>query len=107
VVFYQGSQINLLNAIWLLTLDPGAPYRFDKMIKTHTKFVQDVRYSPSGDVFVSVGSDAKVFLYDGKTGDVTSDLGEGIHSGTIVQSSIWKISRWLLTMFQVCCKLES
>ncbi|THH00974.1 hypothetical protein EW026_g1639 [Hermanssonia centrifuga] len=52
----------------------GAPYKFDKTIKTHTKYVQDVKYAPSGDHFASVGSDAKVFLYDGKTGDTLGDV---------------------------------
>ncbi|PSR70597.1 hypothetical protein PHLCEN_2v13535 [Hermanssonia centrifuga] len=45
-----------------------------KTIKTHTKYVQDVKYAPSGDHFASVGSDAKVFLYDGKTGDTLGDV---------------------------------
>lgn len=61
----------------------GAPYKYEKSIKTHTRFVQDARFSPSGELLVSVGSDSKVFLYDGKTGDVKADLGEGLHSGTI------------------------
>ncbi|KAG8768763.1 WD40 repeat-like protein, partial [Serendipita sp. 397] len=61
----------------------GAPYKYEKTIRTHTKFVQDVRYAPSGDLFVSAGSDAKVFLYDGKTGEVVADLGDGIHKGTV------------------------
>ncbi|KAG8832221.1 WD40 repeat-like protein [Serendipita sp. 399] len=61
----------------------GAPYKYEKTIRTHTKFVQDVRYAPSGDLFVSVGSDARVFVYDGKTGDVVADLGENVHNGTI------------------------
>ncbi|TFY62674.1 hypothetical protein EVJ58_g3719 [Rhodofomes roseus] len=47
----------------------GAPYKYEKSIKTHTKFIQDVRYAPSGDQFASVGSDSKIFLYDGKTGE--------------------------------------
>ncbi|KAG6830598.1 hypothetical protein H0H92_015879 [Tricholoma furcatifolium] len=55
-----------------------------KTIKTHTKFVQDVRYAPSGDHFVSVGSDAKAFLYDGKTGDTLSELSTCPHTGSIM-----------------------
>jgi WD40 repeat protein len=53
-------------------------------IKTHTKFVQDVRYAPSGDHFASVGADAKVFLYDGKNGDVLGELEGDAHKGTVV-----------------------
>ncbi|PWN53481.1 putative actin interacting protein 1 [Violaceomyces palustris] len=64
----------------------GVPYKYNKTITAHTKFVQDVSYSPSGDHFVSVGSDSKVFLYDGKTGDLISDLSSKVsegHVGTI------------------------
>jgi WD40 repeat protein len=55
-----------------------------KSIKTHTKFVQDVRYSHSGDHFASVGSDAKIFIYDGKTGDTLNEFTQDPHKGTIV-----------------------
>jgi hypothetical protein len=47
--------------------------------------VQDVRYAPSGDHFASVGADAKVFLYDGKTGDVLGELAGDAHTGTVVR----------------------
>ncbi|EMD35482.1 hypothetical protein CERSUDRAFT_116228 [Gelatoporia subvermispora B] len=65
----------------------GAPYKYDKTIKTHTKFVQDVRYAPSGDLFASVGADAKVFLYDGKTGDTLAEITDSPHSGSIYACS--------------------
>ncbi|KAJ9480358.1 Actin-interacting protein 1 [Pseudozyma hubeiensis] len=64
----------------------GAPYKYNKTITTHTRFVQDVAYAPNGDHFVSVGSDSKVFVYDGKTGDTLIELSakaSGGHSGTI------------------------
>ncbi|KAI0281822.1 quinon protein alcohol dehydrogenase-like superfamily [Russula aff. rugulosa BPL654] len=54
---------------------------YDKTIKTHTKFALDVRYAPSGDHFASVGSDGKVFLYDGKVGDSLGEFSES-HTGT-------------------------
>ncbi|KAJ7031946.1 WD40-repeat-containing domain protein [Mycena alexandri] len=62
----------------------GAPYKYDKTIKTHTKFVQDVRYAPSGDHFASVGSDSKVFLYDGKTGDTIAEFTDRPHKGSVM-----------------------
>ncbi|PCH35254.1 WD40 repeat-like protein [Wolfiporia cocos MD-104 SS10] len=65
----------------------GAPYKYEKTIKTHTKFVQDVRYSPSGDHFASVGSDAKIFLYDGKTGETLGEITDSPHSGSIMACS--------------------
>ena len=46
--------------------------------------MQDVRYSPSGDHFASVGSDSKVFLYDGNTGDTIAEFTDDSHTGTIV-----------------------
>ncbi|KAG5644698.1 hypothetical protein DXG03_007921 [Asterophora parasitica] len=66
-----------------------------KTIKTHTKFVQDVQYAPSGDHFVSVGSDAKIFLYDGKTGDTINEFTASPHTGRDVQNqkavTTWKL----------------
>ena len=57
-----------------------------QLIKTHTKFVQDVQYSPNGDHFASVGSDSKVFLYDGKTGETIGEFSStGGHKGSIVR----------------------
>lgn len=56
------------------------------MIKTHTKFVQDIRYASSGDHFASVGSDSKIFIYDGKTGETVGEFTDGIHKGSIVRS---------------------
>lgn len=64
----------------------GAPYKYNKTINAHTRFVQDVAYAPNGDHFVSVGSDSKVFVYDGKTGDILVELSakaSGGHTGTI------------------------
>ncbi|KAF8893170.1 WD40-repeat-containing domain protein [Gymnopilus junonius] len=65
----------------------GAPYKYEKTIKTHTKFIQDVQYAPSGDNFASVGSDAKVFIYDGKTGDTVAEFTDSPHKGTIFACS--------------------
>lgn len=60
----------------------------EQSIKTHTKFVQDVRYAASGDHFASVGSDAKIFVYDGKTGDTLGEFTENGHKGSIVRLSL-------------------
>lgn len=64
-----------------------------QVIKNHTKFVQDVRFSPSGDFFASVSSDSKAFLYDGKTGDTVAELTDSPHTGSIV--SIPYVIKWL------------
>ncbi|KZP33736.1 WD40 repeat-like protein [Athelia psychrophila] len=68
----------------LIIFHQGAPYQFNRVIKTHTKFVQDVRYAPSGDHFASVGSDCKLFIYDGKTGDTVAEFTDGAHKGSVM-----------------------
>ncbi|KAH9855356.1 WD40 repeat-like protein [Lenzites betulinus] len=75
----------------------GVPFKYDKTIKTHTKFVQDVRYAASGDHFASVGSDFKVFVYDGKTGDTLGEFTESPHTGTIMAVSWSPDSKSLVT----------
>ncbi|KAI0792397.1 quinon protein alcohol dehydrogenase-like superfamily [Abortiporus biennis] len=75
----------------------GVPFKFDKSIKTHTKFVQDVRYALSGDHFASVGSDAKVFLYDGKNGDTIGEFTDNPHTGTVYGVSWSPDSKSLVT----------
>jgi len=70
----------------------------------HTRFVQDVKYAPSRDLFASVGSDYKVFLYDGKMGVTLAEFIDDPHKGSIVRSLIfgllaseeYYIQRWLV-----------
>ncbi|KAI8973321.1 quinon protein alcohol dehydrogenase-like superfamily [Mycotypha africana] len=52
----------------------GVPFKFQKNIRDHTRFVHAVQFSPNGDFFVSAGADGKMFLYDGKTGDKIEEL---------------------------------
>ncbi|KAI0036110.1 WD40 repeat-like protein [Vararia minispora EC-137] len=66
----------------LIVFHQGAPYKYVKTISTHTKFVQDVRYSATGDHFASVGSDGKIFIYDGKEGETLSEVADA-HKGSI------------------------
>ncbi|KAH9941649.1 WD40 repeat-like protein [Epithele typhae] len=80
----------------------GVPFKLDKPIKNHAKFVQDVRFSPSGDVFASVGSDSKVFLYDGKTGDVVAELTDSPHTGSIMACGWSPDSKSLVTSSADC-----
>ncbi|WWC68604.1 uncharacterized protein I206_102534 [Kwoniella pini CBS 10737] len=53
----------------------AVPFKYDKMINTHTRFVRDVAFSPDGELFASVASDGKLFFYEGKTGDVKGEAG--------------------------------
>lgn len=55
-------------------------------ISTHTRFVRDVAYSPNGDTFASVGSDGKLFLYEGKEGEIKGEV--DVHQGSAVSFSL-------------------
>ncbi|KAM6503376.1 WD40-repeat-containing domain protein [Amanita muscaria] len=89
----------------LIIFSHGVPYKYERTIKTHTKFVQDVRYSPSGDVFASVGSDSKIFLYDGKTGDTLSELTDSPHKGSIMGCS-WSFDDKTLVTSSADCTIK-
>ncbi|KAL5641057.1 hypothetical protein ACGC1H_001509 [Rhizoctonia solani] len=74
----------------------GVPFKYHSSITTHTRFVQDVQFSPSGDVFASVGSDMKAFLYNGETGETLAEL-SGAHKGSIMACAWSPDSTNLLT----------
>ena len=64
----------------------GPPFKFNKSMKDHhTNFVQGVAFSPDGERLVSVGSDRKIFLWDGKTGDLVSQVEDkdNSHKGSV------------------------
>ncbi|XP_041368870.1 WD repeat-containing protein 1-B-like [Gigantopelta aegis] len=61
----------------------GPPFKFKLNLKEHTNFVNAVRYSPSGDNFISCGADGKAVIYDGKCADVIGELGSPAHKGGI------------------------
>ena len=65
----------------------GAPFKFNGIPGrgNHTNYVYGVAFSPDGNTLVSVGADKKIWLYDGKTGEIKGELTdtrEG-HSGSI------------------------
>ena len=65
----------------------GAPFKFNDILGrgNHTNFIYGVAFSPDGTQLVSVGGDRKIWIYDGKTGEVKtefSDSSEG-HTGSI------------------------
>lgn len=60
--------------------------------------MQDVKYAPNGNHFVSVGSDFKIVLYNGENGDKIADVVDNPHKGSIVRLTrpyhelgMWKI----------------
>ncbi|KAI8811106.1 WD40-repeat-containing domain protein, partial [Cladochytrium replicatum] len=78
----------------------GVPFKYNKTIRDHTRFVQCVRFSSGeGNHFVSAGMDAKLFLYDGKTGDKVAELSaaENSHTGGITSLSWSPDGKMLMT----------
>lgn len=79
----------------------GAPFKFNGIPGrgNHSNFVYGVAFSPDGNHLLSVGGDKKVFLYDGKTGEIKNeiaDTGDG-HTGSIFGVSWSKDSRSFVT----------
>ena len=79
----------------------GAPFKFNGIPGrgNHSNFVYGVSFSPDGAHLVSVGGDKKIYLYDGKTGEVkgeVSDSADG-HGGSIFGVSWSKDSRSIVT----------
>jgi WD40 repeat protein len=58
----------------LVAFHEGPPFKFKQSHNLHPNFVNCVRYSPDGEWAVSAGSDSKICLYDGKTGDLVKDF---------------------------------
>jgi len=77
----------------------GTPYKFAKSFKDHKRFAQCVRYSPDGKYFASCGSDGKVFLYHGESGDLVGELkdGDSAHSSGILSLAWSSDSKQLAT----------
>jgi WD40 repeat protein len=47
----------------------GPPFKWKNTLSVHDRFVNVVRYAPSGDKFASGGADGKLVIFDGKLGD--------------------------------------
>ena len=60
----------------------GPPFKIDKTCMEHSNTVNCVRFSNNSNFIASVGSDKKVIIYDGKTGDVVNVF-EAVHKGSI------------------------
>lgn len=75
----------------------GVPFKFSARSPTHKGYIYGVGFSPDGNYLVSVGADRKIQLYDGKTGELKSQIGEGEHKGSIFAVSWAKDSRRFVT----------
>ena len=62
----------------------GPPFKYDHALKEHDNFVNCIRYSPNGEMFVSVSSDKTGVVYDGKEGTVMHKLdSKAGHKGSV------------------------
>lgn len=69
---------------FLLGWFEGPPFKFKKSVSEHTRYVNCVRFSPDGNKIISVGSDKKGLLLDGKEGTKLGELSAtGAHGGSI------------------------
>jgi len=76
----------------------GPPFKFKQSARDHTRFINCVRFNPDGSLYVTVGADGKAFLYDGKNGEKTGQLGgDSAHGGTIFSCSWSDDGKSLLT----------
>ena len=86
----------------------GAPYKFNLSIADHTRFVNDVKFSPDGNFFVSVGADRKIFLYNGSTGEKVKEIGDeatGHQGGVFTVAWGPKSDKFFTTSADGTCKL--
>ncbi|KEF52097.1 uncharacterized protein A1O9_11723 [Exophiala aquamarina CBS 119918] len=79
----------------------GAPFKFNGIPGrgNHTNFVYGVAFSPDGNHLLSVGGDKKIFVYDGKSGEVKTEISDGAegHNGSIFGVSWSKDSKNFVT----------
>ncbi|XP_068657422.1 actin-interacting protein 1-2-like [Aristolochia californica] len=84
---------------FLVNFYEGPPFKFKLSHRKHANFVNCIRYSPDGNKFISVSSDKKGFIYDGKTGEVIGELVmENGHTGSIYAVSWSPDSKQVLTV---------
>jgi len=75
---------------------PGPPFKWNTSIVKHTRFINCVRFAPDGSLFISVASDKKAYLYDGKTAEEKGALKDE-HKGGILCVSWSEDSKQVLT----------
>ncbi|WRX17295.1 WD40 repeat - like 10 [Theobroma cacao] len=69
---------------FLVNFYEGPPFRFKLSHRDHSNFVNCVRFSPDGTKFITVSSDKKGIIFDGKSGEKIGELSsEDAHKGSI------------------------
>lgn len=67
----------------LVTFLEGPPFSLKNSFQNHKGFVNVVRYSLNGSFFVSGGTDGKICLHDGESGEKLSEVGSPAHEGGV------------------------
>ncbi|KAM7489836.1 hypothetical protein LguiB_027320 [Lonicera macranthoides] len=84
---------------FLVNFYEGPPFKFKLSLRTHSNFVNCVRFSLDGSKFISVSSDKKGLLYDAKTAEKIGELSsENAHTGSIYAVSWSPDSKEVLTV---------
>lgn len=78
----------------------GPPFKYKLSHKKHTRYPNCIRYSPDGSSYISVGSDSKIFMYEGKTGEFIKEIEdkEHTHKGSIYAFSWSPDSKTICTV---------
>ncbi|XP_031267106.1 actin-interacting protein 1-1-like [Pistacia vera] len=84
---------------FLVNFYEGPPFKFKLSHRDHSNFVNCIRFSPDGNKLISVSSDKKGLIYDGKTGEKIGELSsENGHQGSIYAVSWSPDSKQVLTV---------
>ncbi|KAK8937418.1 hypothetical protein KSP39_PZI012579 [Platanthera zijinensis] len=84
---------------FILNFYEGPPFKFKHSHRDHSNFINCVRYSPDGTKFITVSSDKKGIIFDGKSGNKIGELSmEEGHKGSIYAVSWSPNSKQVLTV---------
>jgi len=83
----------------------GPPFVMNHTNGEHSNWVNGVEYSPDGEVFVTVSSDKKICIYEGKSGELKDSI-PNAHAGTIYDISfVADSTKFITSSADKTCKL--
>ncbi|KAK8587166.1 hypothetical protein V6N12_021676 [Hibiscus sabdariffa] len=84
---------------FLVNFYEGPPFKFKQSHRDHANFVNCVRFSPDGSKFITVSSDKKGIIFEGKSGQKIGELSsEDPHKGSIYAVSWSPDGKQVLTV---------